>query len=184
MSFLETVRRARSHLEEQDRVSLRALKREFALEDDALDELVEELVDVALREGQVLVWVGPARSEPLDGSGEPTTARALQAFVGAPNFARCSQNLALASAVNFSRAPLRRASHPRPRRSLPGSDERRSDLYRDLLPRLNNATLELLDHPRCTNQIVSLEPAFPGIVVVSSGRADAGVPAATSRAAQ
>ncbi len=67
MSFLEPVRRARSHLEEQDRVSLRALKREFALDDDALDELVEELVDVqrvAVREEQVLVWVGPARSEP------------------------------------------------------------------------------------------------------------------------
>ena len=67
MSFLETVRRARSHLEEQDRVSLRALKREFELDDDARDELVEELVDVqqvAVREGQVLVWVGPARSEP------------------------------------------------------------------------------------------------------------------------
>ncbi len=43
MSFLETVRSARSHLEEQDRVSLRALKREFELDDDALDGLVEEL---------------------------------------------------------------------------------------------------------------------------------------------
>jgi hypothetical protein len=67
VSFLETVRRARAHLEEQDRVSLRALKREFELDDDALDELVEELVDVqqvAVRERQVLVWVGPARSEP------------------------------------------------------------------------------------------------------------------------
>ena len=67
VSFLETVRRARSHLEEQNRVSLRALKRESELDDDALDELVGELVDVqqvALREGQVLVWVGPARSDP------------------------------------------------------------------------------------------------------------------------
>ena len=71
MSFLETVRRARSHLEEQSRVSLRALKREFELADDALDELIEELVgvqQVAVREGQVLVWVGPARLE------TPTTA--------------------------------------------------------------------------------------------------------------
>jgi class 3 adenylate cyclase len=67
VSFLETVRRARSHLEEQGRVSLRALKREFELDDDALDELVEELVDVqqvAVREERVLVWAGPARSEP------------------------------------------------------------------------------------------------------------------------
>ncbi|MBW2292156.1 MAG: AAA family ATPase [Deltaproteobacteria bacterium] len=67
MRFLETVRRARSHLEEQGRVSLRALKRDFELDDDALDELVEELVGVqrvAVREGQVLVWVGPTRLDP------------------------------------------------------------------------------------------------------------------------
>ncbi len=67
MSFLDTVRRAKTYLEEQGRVSVRALKREFELDDESLDELVEELVDVqqvAVREGQVLVWVGPARSEP------------------------------------------------------------------------------------------------------------------------
>ncbi len=68
MSFLETVEKARVFLERNGRVSLRALQREFELDDDALDELVEELVDVqqvAVREGQILVWVGPARSEPL-----------------------------------------------------------------------------------------------------------------------
>ena len=67
MSFLETVRRARSHLEDQARVSLRALKREFDLDDDALGELIEALVDVqqaAVCEAEALVWVGPARSEP------------------------------------------------------------------------------------------------------------------------
>jgi class 3 adenylate cyclase len=66
LSFLETVRRARSHLMEQDRVSLRALEREFELDAEALDELVGELVDVqqvAVRDGPVLAWVGPARSE-------------------------------------------------------------------------------------------------------------------------
>ncbi len=72
MSFLETVRRARSHLEEQGRVSLRALKREFDLGDDALAELVEELVDVqrvAVRDGNLLEWAGddprttPTRAE-------------------------------------------------------------------------------------------------------------------------
>jgi len=60
MSFLETVRRARSHLEEQGRVSIRALKREFGLDDDATAELVEELVEiqcVAVMDGQALAWV-------------------------------------------------------------------------------------------------------------------------------
>lgn len=61
MGFLESVRRARSYLEVHERVSLRALKREFELDEDALDELVEELVDVqrvATREGEVLAWSG------------------------------------------------------------------------------------------------------------------------------
>jgi hypothetical protein len=43
MSLLETIGRVKAHLQEHRRVSLRVLKREFDLEDDALDELVEEL---------------------------------------------------------------------------------------------------------------------------------------------
>jgi len=59
VSFLEIVRRARAHLQEQGRVSLRALRREFELDDEALEDLVEELVDVqrvAVREGRMLAW--------------------------------------------------------------------------------------------------------------------------------
>ena len=48
MSFLETITRAKTHLQEHGRVSLRVLKRECQLDDDALEELVEELVDVHL----------------------------------------------------------------------------------------------------------------------------------------
>ena len=67
MSFLDTVRRAKAYLEEQGRVSLRALKREFDLDDEALDELVEELVDVqhvAARDAKVLSWIAVAPVEP------------------------------------------------------------------------------------------------------------------------
>ena len=66
MSFLETVELARAFLERNGRVSLRGLKREFGLDDDALDELVEELVDVqqvAAREGNVLSWISQASLE-------------------------------------------------------------------------------------------------------------------------
>jgi class 3 adenylate cyclase/tetratricopeptide (TPR) repeat protein len=74
MSFLETVERARVFLERNGRVSLRALQREFEIDGDALDELVEELVEVqraAVREGEILAWVvgavaraqAPARPE-------------------------------------------------------------------------------------------------------------------------
>jgi hypothetical protein len=66
MSFLDTVRRAKSYLEEQGRVSLRALKREFELEDDALEALVEELVEIqqiAVRDGKALAWARRATPE-------------------------------------------------------------------------------------------------------------------------
>ena len=46
MSFLETVEKARAFLERNGRVSLRGLQREFNLDDGALDELIEELVEV------------------------------------------------------------------------------------------------------------------------------------------
>ena len=62
MSFLDTVRRAKTYLEEQGRVSLRALKLEFDLDDTRLESLIEELVDVqqvAAREGKVLSGAGP-----------------------------------------------------------------------------------------------------------------------------
>ena len=53
-------------MERNERVSLRVLRREFELDDEALDELVEELVDVqqvAAREGKVLSWIGAAPTE-------------------------------------------------------------------------------------------------------------------------
>ncbi len=63
MSFLETVEKARALLERNGRISLRALQREFNLDDGALDELIEELVAiqrVAVREaqGRALAWAG------------------------------------------------------------------------------------------------------------------------------
>jgi class 3 adenylate cyclase len=63
VSILDTVNRAKAHLREHGRVSLRLLKREFELDADALDELVGELVDVqqvAVLDGKVLVWVNNA----------------------------------------------------------------------------------------------------------------------------
>ncbi len=43
MSFLDTVAKVKTYLQEHRRISLRGLKREFDLDDDALEELVEEL---------------------------------------------------------------------------------------------------------------------------------------------
>ena len=61
MNVLETVDRAKTQLQEHGRVSLRMLKREVELDADALDELVEGLVDVqrvAVLDGKVLVEGG------------------------------------------------------------------------------------------------------------------------------
>jgi hypothetical protein len=65
MSFLDTILRANAYLEHQGRVSLRALCREFALDEDALEELVEALADiqhVAARDGKAPAWIGAKRS--------------------------------------------------------------------------------------------------------------------------
>src|SRR5206468_542251 len=75
VSFLETVERARTFLERHRRVSLRALRREFALDAETLAELSEELVQVqrvAGLEGDVLVWAGAeARTAPPTGIPPP-----------------------------------------------------------------------------------------------------------------
>ena len=66
MSFIETIERARAALERNGRLSFRALKQEFQLDDEALELLAEELVDVqqvAAREGKILAWLGAATPE-------------------------------------------------------------------------------------------------------------------------
>src|SRR3990172_3953119 len=79
MSFLDTILRAKAYLEQQGRVSLRALRREFALDDDALEELIEELVDVqhvAARDGKALAWVGATTAHVQDDHATPIAAAA------------------------------------------------------------------------------------------------------------
>jgi class 3 adenylate cyclase len=75
VSFIETVRRARDLLRQEGRITLRGLKREFDLDDDALDELVDELVEaqqVAALEGKVVSWIGPSAAR---ASGTGAVAR-------------------------------------------------------------------------------------------------------------
>jgi class 3 adenylate cyclase len=99
LSFVETVERARQLLERNGRLSLRALKREFALDDDALGELAEELVEVqrvAVREGNVLIWFeadrtaeprapGPAAIPPAAPSATASPAAGHGAAAPAPD---------------------------------------------------------------------------------------------------
>src|SRR5262249_40616521 len=62
MKFSELVDQAGEFLRRRERVSYRALKREFDLDDESLEDLKVELIDaqrlVIDEDGKVLVWVG------------------------------------------------------------------------------------------------------------------------------
>ena len=80
MSFLETIAKAKTFLREHGRISDRALKREFVLDDAALDELVDELVEVqqvAVREGRTLAWIGGSSSPNAAPEPAPATDKVL-----------------------------------------------------------------------------------------------------------
>jgi len=69
MRFSELVDQAMEFLRQRERVSYRALKREFDLDDESLEDLRAELIDAqriaADEDGKVLVWTGAA---PVSGS--------------------------------------------------------------------------------------------------------------------
>src|ERR1044071_10377107 len=60
MKFSEIVDQAREFLRQRERVSYRALKREFDLDDESLEDLKVELIDAqrvaADEDGKVIVW--------------------------------------------------------------------------------------------------------------------------------
>ena len=73
MTFLEVLEQVRGLLQSQGRISYRALKRQFELDDEYVADLKEELCfshpEITDEEGRGLVWVGGA------GTGEPENRR-------------------------------------------------------------------------------------------------------------
>ena len=67
MKFSDIIDQASDLLERKGRLSLRALKREFELDDEALEDLTEELIEVrrvAVDEnGRILIWNGGREAE-------------------------------------------------------------------------------------------------------------------------
>ena len=63
MDFVEVIEQARDLLRSKERMTYRTLKRQFGLDDEALDDLKEELLfsDPAISEvdGHGLVWKEP-----------------------------------------------------------------------------------------------------------------------------
>ena len=76
MKFSEVVEQVLDILQRQGRVSYRALKREFELDDDYIEDLKAEIIDArqlaADEDGKVLVWVGgePKAETENRGNGE------------------------------------------------------------------------------------------------------------------
>jgi len=64
MTFDEVLAQVRELLQREGRVSYRALKRRFGLDDDYLEDLKDELIKAKQlardEEGAVLVWIGGA----------------------------------------------------------------------------------------------------------------------------
>ena len=75
MKFSEVVNRAVALLQESGRVSYRALKREFDLDDSTLEDLTDELINVrevaADIDGKMLVWSGEGEAT---GTGQEVSA--------------------------------------------------------------------------------------------------------------
>ena len=75
MTFEEVLTQAIAMLQRLGRVSYRALKVQFQLDDDLLELLKEEIVEVHQlardQEGKLLVWTGDGRATPASTSMPP-----------------------------------------------------------------------------------------------------------------
>jgi hypothetical protein len=87
MRFSELVDQAVEFLRQRERVSYRALKREFELDDETLEDLKAELVDARRiardEDGKVLAWVGgrPESVEQEKTSQEPISHGSSHCFL-------------------------------------------------------------------------------------------------------
>ena len=84
MTFEEVLAQALAMLQRQGRVSYRALKRQFGLDDEYLEDLKVEIIEVHQlaidQDGTMLVWTGDAGAtpEPAPPSTQPATLRERQ----------------------------------------------------------------------------------------------------------
>ena len=77
MTFEEMLDQALAMLQRRGRVTYRALKLQFRLDDDHLEALKEELLyahpHVVEDDGRGLIWTGDTRPTPTPGSPRPPT---------------------------------------------------------------------------------------------------------------
>jgi hypothetical protein len=81
VTFKEVMDQAMTWLQKDQRISYRALKRQFALEDDALDDLKLELIEVKRvavdHDGLMLVWTGASSVTEPDTRSQAEAERQL-----------------------------------------------------------------------------------------------------------
>src|SRR5262245_2590112 len=126
MEFYEMFERVVDLLQRQGRVSYRALKRQFALDDDYLEDLKAELIAAKRlavdEQGTVLVWIGePTTAAPPDQDQGPAAPASAAARPVQPLPAPAPQ-----SAMRHGQPDTQSASVvPRATEPLPPTAERR-----------------------------------------------------------
>ena len=77
MKFSEVIDQASDLLQRKGRIMYRSLKREFALDDEALEDLKAELIEaqeLAIdKDGKMLVWTGDGSDSPAESIASPQT---------------------------------------------------------------------------------------------------------------
>ncbi|MEE8301720.1 MAG: hypothetical protein V3S24_04710, partial [Candidatus Tectomicrobia bacterium] len=82
MDFYEVLAQVIDLLQREQRVSYRALKRQFDLDNDYIEDLKDELIKAKRlavdEDGAVLIWTGDAAQEPAPTIGQPEQPTADQ----------------------------------------------------------------------------------------------------------
>ena len=75
MKFSEIVKEAKDLLQTKGRITYRVLKREYALDEEQLEDLKEDLLfshpEIEEADGRGLVWTGDSDATPAPGSPSP-----------------------------------------------------------------------------------------------------------------
>ncbi len=82
MDFVEVIEQAKALLQSKGRVTYRVLKRQFALDDESLEDLKEQLIEaeeLAIdKDGKMLVWVGDGETTPEETVAQPANVPAAE----------------------------------------------------------------------------------------------------------
>ena len=103
MNLLDVLSHVRRHLEENGRLSLRMIRRQFEPDEDFSEEVIEELVDVqsvARREGNVLVWAGASAPTTVLGNANLARVQLLEALSRYPTTSATGRTTRLEAELN------------------------------------------------------------------------------------